>query len=620
MRRRSRPSPRVGEREDRHRPFEDGPRSLVQGPRSLRLAALSIASVLGLLAVPAFAGAAAGSGPGSAGGATAGPTDVASDLPRRSDEPLVPAKGWPDRPNILWITVEDMSPWLGCYGDSVARTPRIDALAAEGVRYTNAHATTPVCAPARAALITGCYATRIGAMHMRTGNPSKASLEADPEAYAGVPSYEATPPPDVRCFPELLRRAGYWCTNRSKTDYQFKAPGTVWDQSGGKAHWRNRPDPEQPFFAVFNLGVTHESGTFASRKPQPRVTDPAAVEVPPYYPDTERVRATISRTYDNIAAMDRQVGELLDQLEKDGLTDSTIVFWFTDHGVGLPRGKRSVYASGTHVPLIVRAPGLAPTVSERLLSFVDLGPTALSLAGVAPPEWMDGRAVLGAYAAPAPSFVHIHADRMDAELDRTRAVTDGRYRYVWNGMTDRPRLYPVAYAEGVPAMADLHELVARGGDRPEQWQVVDRTKPPIEFYDRATDPHEVRDLARDLAQDPAALEPDARARMEEMAAELERWLEGTGDLGLLPEAAMVRERLWPPDGRQPATAPPTVELDDRGTPRLACSTPGASLGWRLPGERGWRVVGDLPRGARIEALAHRIGYASSGPVELAVPD
>lgn len=516
----------------------------------------------------------------------------------------------PSRPNIVWITVEDMSPWLGCYGDPVAQTPRLDALAREAMRYTNAHATTPVCAPARAALITGCYATRTGAMHMRTGNPSKASLERDPGAYDGVPTYEATPAPEVRCFPELLRRAGYWCTNRAKTDYQFRAPATTWDQSGRGAHWRHRPDPEQPFFAVFNLGVTHESGTFPSTRRQPAVTAPAEVQVPPYYPDTPVVREVIARTYDNIAAMDRQVGTLLDELEEAGLLESTWVFWFTDHGVGLPRGKRAIYASGTHVPMLVRPPGGRAAVEDRLVSFVDLAPTVLSLAGIQPPDWMDGVAFLGSHMAAAPEFVFLHADRMDASLDRTRAVTDGAFRLVWNGFTDRPRLYPVAYAENIPLMADLHALIARGGDRPEQWQIVDPYKPAREFYVRANDPHEVHNRID---------APEHAPRIAHMQAALEGWIAETGDLGLLPEGAMVRQVLWSPSGEQPVTAPPSLVAPADGAPSLTCATEGASLGWRLPGEAGWRVLGPLPAGKAIEVRAHRIGFQPSEVVRLEVP-
>ncbi|MDE0892853.1 MAG: sulfatase, partial [Planctomycetota bacterium] len=312
--------------------------------------------------------------------------------------PLFSASSSPsvdERPNIVWISVEDMSPWLGCYGDETVPTPNVDRLAARGTRYTKAYANAPVCAPARATLITGCYATAIGAMHMRTGKPSSAALASNPGAYDGIPSYEATPPADVRCFPELLREAGYYCTNASKRDYQFKEPVTVWDASGGKAHWKNRPDKEQPFFAVFNLTMTHESGAFKKNKRRPRVADPAKVSVPPYYPDTPIVREDIARTYDNIAAMDARVGKILGELEAAGHLEDTIIVFFSDHGVGLPRGKRYVYASGTHVPLIVCHPGAKASVTEQLVSFVDFAPTTLSLAGIEPPAWMMGHAFDG---------------------------------------------------------------------------------------------------------------------------------------------------------------------------------------------------------------------------------
>ena len=308
-----------------------------------------------------------------------------------------------DRPlNLVWISAEDMSPWLGCYGDDTVPTPNLDRLAAEGVRYTNAFATTPVCAPGRSTLITGCWATEIGSMHMRTGKPSNAALSRNAEAYAGIPNYEAVPPPAVRCFPELLRARGWYCTNRSKTDYQFVAPATTWDRSGGRAHWRGRPDPEQPFFAVFNLGVTHESGTFPARKPTAKTCDPATVTVPPYLPDTATTRADITRTYDNIAALDRQVGGLLSELEQAGLLEHTVVMFFSDHGVGLPRGKRCVYDSGTRVPLIVRWPQALDRrgVDDRVVSFVDFAPTALSICGVAAPAWMSGVAFAGTHAEP----------------------------------------------------------------------------------------------------------------------------------------------------------------------------------------------------------------------------
>ncbi|MGB7394211.1 MAG: sulfatase-like hydrolase/transferase, partial [Pricia sp.] len=223
--------------------------------------------------------------------------------------------------NVLWITVEDMSPRLGCYGDSTVATPNIDRLAAEGVRYTNAYGTYGVCAPNRHTLITGMYPTSTGAMAMRTHKRTSALDQiTDPELLA-IPVYEATPPAGVKCFTEFLREKGYYCTNNSKTDYQFKTPVTAWDESNDNAHWRNRPSKKTPFFSVFNSGITHESKTF--RESSPKVTDPKSVEVPPYYPDTPTVRSDIARQYDNIHSVDQWVGEILDQLQKDGLMDKT---------------------------------------------------------------------------------------------------------------------------------------------------------------------------------------------------------------------------------------------------------------------------------------------------------
>ncbi len=515
-----------------------------------------------------------------------------------------------ERPNIVWISVEDMSPWLGCYGDETVPTPNVDGLAARGRRYTKAYTNAPVCAPARATLITGCYATAIGAMHMRTGKPSSAALARDADAYAGIPSYEATPPAEVRCFPELLRAAGYYCTNASKRDYQFQAPVTVWDASGGKAHWKNRPNKEQPFFAVFNLTMTHESGAFKAKKRHPKVADPAAVSVPPYYPDTETVRGDIARTYDNIAAMDARVGRLLAELEEAGHLDDTIIFFFSDHGVGLPRGKRYVYASGTHVPLIIAHPEAQAEVTERLVSFVDFAPTTLSLAGIEPPAWMMGHAFDGAHEDAAQPFVFFHADRMDAETDCSRAVTDGRHRYIRNYMPELPRLYPVAYAESIPMMAELHALRASGEATAAQWQIVSETKPAEELYETRNDPHEVKNL---FGAEGAAL------LAAPLTAALDAWIESTGDLGLMPEAEMVKTRLWPPNGEQAVTEAPTLSYDQAGEVVLSSETDGASIAYRVKGEDDWQLFTPktkLRADALYEAMAHRIGNKKSATVKL----
>ncbi len=280
---------------------------------------------------------------------------VMADAPRPT--PQTPASAL-RRPNIVWISNEDMSPRLGAYGDTMARTPVLDRLARESIRYTRAFTTAPVCAPSRAAIITGMYQTAIGAQHMRTTEDRVPELPGP---------YLAVPPFYVKAFPEYLRAAGYYTTNRAKTDYQFGVPFTIWDGLGPNAHWRNRADKSQPFFSVFNLEVTHESQIFPSspaRKGKPLVTDPAKIQVPPYYPDTPAVREELARVYDNIADMDGQVGAILKQLEDDGLADNTIVFYWSDHGDGVPRAKRSLYDSGLRVPLMIRWPkALGSTVT-----------------------------------------------------------------------------------------------------------------------------------------------------------------------------------------------------------------------------------------------------------------
>ncbi|MBX2853146.1 MAG: sulfatase-like hydrolase/transferase, partial [Phycisphaeraceae bacterium] len=251
--------------------------------------------------------------------------------------------------NIVWLSVEDMSPWIGPYGDKTVPTPNLDKLAAQGVTYDNAFATSPVCAPARSSIITGMFATRIGTMQMRNGNPSKSAVKKDPDAYKDIPGYEGLPPAFVRCFPEHLRAAGYYCTNASKKDYQFRDPVTVWDESSGKAHWENRAEG-QPFFAVFNHTGTHESKAFPKAKRTPEAVTPEGVPIPPIYPDTPNVREAMSRTYNNIAAMDRWVGQRIKELEDAGELDNTVIVYWSDHGVGLPRGKRSCYDTGLRVP------------------------------------------------------------------------------------------------------------------------------------------------------------------------------------------------------------------------------------------------------------------------------
>ena len=519
------------------------------------------------------------------------------------------------RPNVVWLVAEDMSPWLGCYGDDTVPTPNCDRLAREGVRYRNAFATSPVCAPARSSLITGMYATRIGTMQMRNGKPSATALRRNPDAYRDIPSYEGLPPAWLRCFPEQLRKHGYYCVNGGKKDYQFQEPVTVWNRNGGRRPWRGRRD-DQPFFVVFNYFGTHESGAFPDTKAKRSVVDPADVSVPPIYPDTANVRRALARTYDNIAAFDRWVGKRLEELEQDGLLDSTIVMLYSDHGVGLPRGKRSCYDTGTRVPLLVRfADGArAGEVEDRVVQFVDFGPTVLSLCGIEPDKRLDGVPFLGAFARDGHGLAFSHSDRFDAVYDRQRSVRDGRYRYVRNYVTDVPYLIANAYRERIPMTADLYALRGRDDVPAAMWQMAATTRAREELYDSQQDPWETHNLAGDA---------EHAERLVAMQRQLDDWIAATGDLGfVLPETSMVREHIWPPDGVQPTTPPASVteRHTSFGTSiEITCPEPGASIAFRTraldsEAKGPWRVYPDAPifvhvdENRLIDVQTHRIGW------------
>ena len=526
----------------------------------------------------------------------------------------------PARPNIVWISTEDMSPRLGAYGDSLARTPTLDGLAAESMRFTRAFTTAPVCAPSRAAIITGMYQTAIGAQHMRTTEDRVPELPGP---------YLAVPPFYVKAFPEYLRAAGYFTSNRVKTDYQFGEPFTIWDDHGNTAHWRNRPDEAQPFFSVFNITVTHESQAFPgspARRGTPLVTDPAAIQVPPYYPDTPLVREELARVYDNIADMDARVGEILRQLEEDGLADSTIVFYWADHGDGVPRAKRSLYDSGLHVPLMIRwpdalRPPFAPgTVNDELVSFLDLAPTVLALAGVEIPGHLQGRVLIGPKAQPAPRYVFAARDRMDIEYDMMRSARDERFLYIRNVEPQLPYAGHIIYRNQSAIMQEWLRLQAEGSLTGPAALWMRNRRPAEELYDTQADPHQIDDLAGD---------PRHRETLERMRAAVTGWMTRIGDQGLINEAEMI-QRMWP-GGVQPGTAQPYIvprrstEAPDRPETMtflepmevvIYVPTQGASIGYTTdtgPEPRWTLYTGPIrvDRPMTLRAKAIRYGYKES---------
>ncbi len=519
------------------------------------------------------------------------------------------------RPNIVWITCEDLSPRLGCYGDNTVATPNIDALAAQGVRYTNAYGVYGVCAPNRHCIIMGMYPTTTGGTHMRTWKRSSTNDAISKKAVASIPLYEAVPPPQAKCFPEYLRAAGYFCTNRKKTDYQFHPPVTVWDVSSKKAHWRQRPNDQTPFFSVFNFTVTHESGTFKKRSPE--VTDPAKVPLPPYFPDTPTVRKDIARHYDNIAALDNQIAGIIQDLKDDKLLDKTIVFFFSDHGDGLPRSKRWVYDSGIKVPMIVRWPdGMSAGQTEsRLVSFVDLAPTVLSLAGVEVPEHMHGKIFLGEVQQAPREYIYAIRDRMDSAAETIRAVRDKRYKYVRNYRPDLPYFGHVPYRNRAAVAREIIRLNDAGELGPNSWQLTGTTKPVEEFYDCQTDRHEI---------DNKIGSPELQPLIEKFRQAHQRFNNSHDDLGRISESELVK-KLWPPDGVQPTTADPVIKVRKVASGQemtISCATEGASIGYRVGDSKIWNLYSKptVMAPAAITIRAHRIGYKPSNDVKRSLGD
>ncbi|WP_422359150.1 sulfatase-like hydrolase/transferase [Reichenbachiella sp.] len=528
-------------------------------------------------------------------------TDLTSDL---------------EQTNILWIVAEDMSPYIPAFGDSTISTPHLDRLAKSGVCYDNFYAPHPVCAPARASIITGMYANSIGASHMRTGpwyaGPAtnetiKKYNDLQPE---GLEAYEASPPAEVKMFTEYLRAAGYYCTNNSKEDYQFIKTPTAWDESSNQAHWRNRPKGK-PFFSVFNIMVTHESKIWAKANDSLLVDKYLEVLVPPYLPDTEVSKNNIRRMYSNIIEMDNQVGEILNQLKEDGLLDETIVIWYTDHGGPLPRQKRLLYESGLQVPAIIRFPNqqFAGKRDDRLVSFVDLAPTMLSIAGIQPPDHLQGQAFLGEYAAQQESqYLYAASDRFDENTDRVRSVRDKRYKFIQYLMPELPMYADIAYRNQMPIMQELKRLRDADQLTPAQALWFRTTKPTEELFDLENDPHELNNLAED---------PRYADKLGELRMACTQWITDINDTGMIPEIELITR--FKPNGIQPQTlTPKIVKMGSKIT--LTCLTEGASIGYKLynlhedPETISWSIYTkpfSIAPGQLLEVVAHRIGYQQS---------
>lgn len=517
----------------------------------------------------------------------------------KNDLSEIKQKEYPERPNMVWIVCEDLSPeHLETYGGTGGKTPFLNALAAESVQYNQVFATAGVCSPSRAALITGAYQTSIGAMHMRTLAPSAAAGDAYPPGFKG---YSTVLPEGMKTYPELLRMAGYYTTNNSKEDYQFRSPVTMWDESSPKAHYRNRPDPDQPFFAIFNFTISHESQVWMREKEE-LLIDPEDVKVPPVYPEDSLTRSILARFITNAMRMDMQVGEVIEQLKEDGLYENTIIFFYSDHGDGMPYYKRELYDRGLRAPLLIKAPFLeAGTQSEELISFVDFAPTLLSLTGIPIPESMQGQAFLGPQKAENPRKYSFAArDRVDSEYDRVRAVTDGRFKYIRNYMPEKPNYQNVRYRLQNPLMVHLLELNEKGLLNENQARWFASSKPDEELYDTANDPWEFTNLAGN---------PDYGDKLAELRKTHEDWIAEFGDKGALNEMEMVRN-WWGGKDEPPITEPAQIDFEN-GKVRLTSATSSASIAYRKSKNAGWSVYirpFEANPGDSLYVNSHRIGF------------
>ncbi|MGK0155278.1 MAG: N-sulfoglucosamine sulfohydrolase [Neolewinella sp.] len=421
-------------------------------------------------------------------------------------------------PNILWIFVEDMNDWLGCYGDGLVKTPNIDALAARGARFRRAYMPAGVCSPTRSAVITGCWQTSIGAHNHRSSRGD----------------HQIDLPEGVRPLPMLMREHGYYTFNYGKTDYNFRHQSADlydvhqsnmnFDRVNPSKLWLPARAANKPFFGQIQLrGGKNQSAA---------KMDPSKVTVPPYYPDTVAVREEIAHHYDVIEKTDREVGKILKQLQADGMDKNTVVFFFSDHGYRMHRHKQFLYEGGVRVPCIVAGPGIVKAVREDLISGIDLAATSLQLARAKRPETMQGRDIFDSNYSR--KFVVSARDRCDYTIDKIRAITTERYKYIRNYLIDRPYMQP-QYRDARSITKQLRAAAKSGELDRVQMQFFGNARPTEELYDLQADPHEIRNLAD---------APGVRAQLEQHRNLLADWIEQTGDLGQQPESeASLRDVL-----------------------------------------------------------------------------
>ena len=436
------------------------------------------------------------------------------------------------KPNILWLVAEDQSQYFfPFYGDNSVSLPNISELMENGTLYHDMNSIYPVCAPARSAIITGMYPNSIGTGNMRAYNGNRTD-RPETESLLEFPYYSSKLAEQIKPFTQILRENGYYCTNNSKRDYNFILREEAWDESSNEASWEKR-NKDQPFFSVFNFGVTHESAIWRRDKQVLKV-NPNDLFVPPIFPDDSITRHALAVNYSNLVEMDRQMGEIISKLKQQDLYDNSYIFFYSDHGGPFPRHKRAIYETGTKVPLIIKFPNSFMAKEKnnyQMLNFIDFAPTILSIIGLDIPEIYQGKAFLGAEKSRSErKYIFSASDRFDEHPDRIRAVKNKRYKYIRNYNIDKPHALNVAYRNQMALMKNLNLLNESNllSDKQKIWFQVPKSNE--EFYDLQNDPFELNNLIG---------EKKFLKEINDLRLQLDNWMNKINDLGDISEKELA---------------------------------------------------------------------------------
>ena len=437
------------------------------------------------------------------------------------------------KPNIVWLVAEDQSQYFfPFYGDNSVTLPNISQLLENGIVYDGMNSPYPVCAPARSAIITGMYPNSIGTGNMRAYHYNR-TVRTDNESILGFPYYSSKLAEQIKPFTQILRENGYYTTNNSKMDYNFKLREDAWDESSKEASWEKR-NKDQPFFSVFNFGVTHESQIWLRDKQELKV-DPNGLSVPPFFPNDSLTRHALAVNYSNLVEMDKQMGEIIDKLKDQGLYENTYIFFYSDHGGPFPRHKRAIYDTGSKVPLVIKFPKRIKVKEKRnydLLNFIDFAPTILSIAGLEIPKVYQGIAFLGSKKSKNKrNYSYSASDRFDEVTDRIRAVKTKKYKYIRNYDTNKPHALNNSYRTQMALMRHLTALNESNLLSAEQKLWFNVPKNPEEFYDLENDPFELNNLIG---------EKKYSKEIENLRIQLDNWIDQINDPVNIPENELVK--------------------------------------------------------------------------------